>query len=310
MEIIRKTRIEGVLPERVDFNYIELKNELDNKLMMYRGKEKTNASNYKERKADRARLNDLARSLNDDRKQLKQQLLAPITNGSPDDPSYSDKIDNLIGAIKMVVGEIDNGIKEYEESEKLKKRDNIINYFASHWKDTFSQSPYVSCFNSSHWQNFAEEQMNRKRNAWLNATCDDEFIRGEIHAEISRCAQAYKLIEATYKDEDELTKTKAFDALAEKFNTADSIEVVNAHKEQIKRIEEREKAIKEAQEAEMVNKVNLQEPIGPSGAKPKIYSCTMKFVGSADAFKNLKEYLDINNNITYKVVEHMTEIQQ
>ena len=126
MEIIRETRLEGVLPERISFNYEELKNELDERLKVYQGKEKTDASNYKERKADRARLNDLARSLNDDRKQLKQQLLSPLTNGTPEHISYSDQIDQLIGSIKMVVGEIDAGIKEYEDGLREAKRTDII----------------------------------------------------------------------------------------------------------------------------------------------------------------------------------------
>lgn len=310
MEIIRETKLEGVLPERINFNYEELKKELNEKLQRYQGKEKTDASNYKERKADRARLNDLARSLNDDRKQLKQQLLAPLTNGTPEHISYSDQIDDLIGAIKMVVGEIDNGIKEYEESERAKKRENIIGFFKSHWVETFAESPFKSCLNSAHWQNFAEEQMNRKRNAWLNATCDDEFIRCEIRAEVSRCAQAYKLIETTYKDEDELTRTKAFDALAIKFDTAEAMSVVAAHKEQVKRIEAAKNAKRIEEEKKMAAKVNLSEPVGTTGAKPVLYSCTMKFVGSAQAFKDLKEYLEMNNNITYEVVEHMTEIEQ
>lgn len=312
MEIIRETKLEGVLPERISFNYEELKNELDERLKVYQGKEKTDASNYKERKADRARLNDLARSLNDDRKQLKQQLLSPLTNGTPEHISYSDQIDQLIGSIKMVVGEIDAGIKEYEDGLREAKRTDIIAFFKSHWVDAFVTSgecAFDSIKNSAHWQNFAEEQMNRKRNAWLNATCDDEFIRGEIRNEVTRCVQAYKLIETTYKDEDELTRTKAFDALAIKFDTAEAMSVVAAHKEQVKRIEEAKNAKRIEKEKKMAAKVNLSEPVGTTGAKPVLYSCTMKFVGSAQAFKDLKEYLEMNNNITYEVVEHMVEIE-
>lgn len=312
MEIIRETRLEGVLPERISFNYEELKNELDERLKVYQGKEKTDASNYKERKADRARLNDLARSLNDDRKQLKQQLLSPLTNGTPEHISYSDQIDQLIGSIKMVVGEIDAGIKEYEDGLREAKRTDIIAFFKSHWIDAFVTSgecAFDSIKNSAHWQNFAEEQMNRKRNAWLNATCDDEFIRGEIRNEVTRCVQAYKLLDAQYKDEDEVTRIKAFDALAVSFDTAYAMSVVQAHKEQIAKVEQKKKEQAKQEEQKMAAKVSLSEPVGTTGAKPVLYSCTMKFVGSAQAFKDLKEYLEMNNNITYEVVEHMVEIE-
>lgn len=312
MEIIRETRLEGVLPERISFNYEQLKAELDARLELYRGKEKTNAQNYKERKADRARLNDLSRSLNDDRKQLKQQLLAPITNGTPDNMSYSDKIDQLIGSIKMVVGEIDAGIKEYEDGLRERKHEDIIAFFKSHWVDAFVTSGECeseSVKNSSHWQNFAEEQMNRKRNAWLNATCDDEFIRGEIRSEVTRCVQAFKLIDAQYKDEDEVTRIKAFDALAVSFDTAYAMKVVQDHKEQVARIEKNKREQEAAKEREMAEKVTLSEPIGNNGASPQMYTCTMKFVGTAQSFKDLKEYLGMNSGITYEVIDHMKEIR-
>ena len=69
------------------------------------------------------------------------------------------------------------------------------------------------------------------------------------------------------------------------------------------------KAETKQEEQKMAAKVNLSEPVGTTGAKPVLYSCTMKFVGSAQAFKDLKEYLEMNNNITYEVVEHMAEIE-
>lgn len=311
MEIVVSTKLDGVLPERIEFNYDELKKELDERLLKYSSKDKTDATNYKERKADRARLNELARALNDDRKNLKNTLLAPITNGTPDNMSYSDKIDDLIGMVKMVVGEIDNGIKEYEDGLRERKREDITAFFKSHWVDAFSESNNQVLINSKHWSNFAEEQMNRKRNAWLNATCDDEYIRSEIRAEVSRCVNAYMLICTTYKDEDELTKTKALDALSVKFDTADAMQAVESHKAQVAAAKKRDEERKRAEEASMANKVVLSEPIQPGqGAKPSMYSCTMKFVGSMAAFNNLKEYLEMNKDITYTVVEKMAEIEQ
>lgn len=311
MEIVLETNLDGVIPERIEFNYDELKRELNERLLKYSGKEKTDWSNYKERKADRARLNELSRALNDDRKRIKNKLLSPMTNGTPDNMSYSDKIDDLIGMVKMAVGEIDNGIKEYEDSLRESKRNDIIGFFKSHWVDAFAESGNSVLINSSHWMNFAEEQMNRKRNAWLNSTCDDEYIRSEIRAEVKRCVSAYMLILSTYKDEDELTKTKAIDALASRFDTADAISAVENHKAQVERAKKEEEERKRAEEASMAKKVVLVEPMEPSqGAKPSMYSCTMKFVGSMTAFENLKEYLAMNKDITYTVVEKMAEVKQ
>ena len=303
-----KIQTEISLPNRIDFNYTELKNELSARLQTYSGKEKTDITNYKERKADRAKLNALERTLNDSRNNIKNQLLAPMTEGSPDNMSFSDKIDDLIGMVKMVVGEIDNGIKEYEESEKSRKREDIMAFFRSHWTDAFSECGTV-ILNSRHWTDFAEEQINRRKNSWLNSTCDAESIREEIRTEVRRCVQAYMLINEMYKDDDELTRTKAFDALSVNFDTQATITIVNDHKRQSKLSAEVEERKRTEEEESMAKKVVLSEPINPSsGAEPEIYSCTMKFVGSVEAFRNLKEYLSMNKDITYTIVCPMSKV--
>ena len=310
MEIIRKTQLDGVLPERIEFNYQELKDELAAKLATYNGKDSTNRSNYKERKADRARLNDLARALNQERINIKKQLLAPIDYGTPENESFSNKIDDLIVSIKMVIGKIDAGIKAFEESEKEKKREDIMAYLHSHVVDTFAEDETFR--KSGHFDRWAEEQMTRRTNAWLNATCSNEFIQKEIRDEITRCANAVMLMKATYNDEDEVVLIKAKDALALDFDTNHMMQVVQSHKDQIAAIERANAEKAKREEAALAKKVNTAVPNaqGIAQSKPTIYSCTMKFVGTAEAFKNLKEYLSMNTDITYQVVKSMEEVKQ
>lgn len=310
MEVIRKTQLDGVLPERIEFNYRELKDELNKKLATYHGKNSTDRSNYKERKADRARLNDLARALNQERVNIKKQLLAPIDYGTPENASFSNQIDDLIGSIKMVVGEIDAGIKAFEESEKAKKREDIMGYLHSHVVDVFAEDETFR--KSGHFDRWAEEQMTRRTNAWLNATCSNEFIQKEIRDEITRCANAVMLMKATYKDEDEIVLVKAKDALALDFDTNHMMQVVQSHKNQVAAIERAKAEQTKREEVALAQKVNTAVPNAQSTtqAKPTVYSCTMKFVGTAEAFKNLKEYLSLNTDITYQVLKGMEEVAQ
>lgn len=308
MEFIQSTQIS--LPDRIDFNYDQLKDEISKKLETYKGKESTDATNYKDRKNDRARLNDFARSLSDEKKRMKSVLLAPMTNGSPENLSYSDQIDDLVNAIKATVTEIDAGIKAYEERLKEKKRSDIMTYLHSRVTEEFIHDVETQVYEKSgHFDRFAEAQMNRSRNAWLNATCSDEFIRGEIDAEIERCVQAVKLIEATTKDDDDLTKEKAKNALAIDFDTNHAIFVVTAHKAEVAAVKAREEQKRIEEEKSLAEKVVVSDPISVNGAKEPLYSCTLKFVGTVTAFQNLKDYLSMNENIKYTTVEQMAEVK-
>lgn len=308
MEIIQTTQLN--LPDRIDFNYQQLKDEIGKKLETYKGKESTDATNYKDRKNDRARLNDFARSLSDEKKRVKAQLLAPMTNGSSENLSYSDQIDDLVNTIKATVAEIDAGIKAYEERMKEQKRSDIMTYLHSHVTDAFINDESAQVYEKSgHFDRFAEAQMNRSRNAWLNATCSDEFIRGEIDAEVERCVQAVKLIEATTKDDDDLTKEKAKNALALDFDVNHAIFVVNAHKAEVAAVKAREEQRRIYEEHRMAEKVVVSDPIQVNGVKPTIYSCTLKFVGTVEAFQNLKDYLSMNKGIKYTTVEQMAEVK-
>ena len=308
MEIIQATKIE--LPDRIDFNYEELKSEIGKKLEAYKGKELTDASNYKDRKNDRARLNDFARSLSDEKKRMKSMLLAPMTNGSSENLSYSDQIDDLVNTIKATVTEIDAGIKAYEERMKEQKRSEITAYLHSQVTDAFAQDAEMQVYEKSgHFDRFAEAQMNRPKNAWLNATCSDEFIRSEIDSEIERCVQSVKLIDATYANEDDLTKEKAKNALAIDFDANHAIFVVNTHKAEVEAVKKREEQKRQEQERKLAEKVVVSDPIKVNGAKEPIYTCTLKFVGTIAAFQNLKDYLSMNNDIQYTTVGQMTEVQ-
>jgi hypothetical protein len=293
------------LPKRIEFNYEELKQELETKLSEYANKSSTNATNYRERKADRARLNELARSLDQERKNVKKTLLAPMENGTEDNPSFVKKVESIVGIIKMAVGEIDNGIKAYEESVKEDKRVVINGFLKSQVEDAFENLD-KEMIHSEHFSRWAEEQMNRKQNAWLNATCDMDFIEGEITKEVQRCVVSYMALRKYMESSDELTKIKGFNELRKSFDITAAMRVVEEH---IKELKEAQKAKvkKEEQQNQM-----LSEGISTKEGEPEepIYSVTLKFVGKASALRNLKDYLKMNeSDIKYQIVVNQAEVK-
>jgi hypothetical protein len=109
------------LPEKVGFNYEELKTGLQEKVSMYQTLVYTD-ENIQEAKKDKAKLNKLKKALNDERIRLQKEYLEPFN-------VFKGQIDELISIIDKPVSLIDKQVKEYDEIQKKKKRDEIEAYF-------------------------------------------------------------------------------------------------------------------------------------------------------------------------------------
>lgn len=309
MEFIRKTELNGCIPTRIDFNYGELKASLEDKLAKYQNVEKTDASNYKEHKNDRARLNDFARALNDEKKSIKKTLLAPMENGTTENPSFNSKIDELIGLIKMTSGQLDESIKNYEEKCKSEKREFII----ARMNDEVESS--ISCYGelfakSGHFARFAEENMTKKVGSWLNATTSEDAIIHGIKTEVARCVNEIRLVTKYIENDSDMVKLKASQELSISFDATKAIGVAQQVREDEELLSNKNKEEETRHSKEMATKVTLQEPISATGAKPELYSCVIKFVGTSQSLKNLREYLDSNPDIAFSIVQKMTAIQE
>lgn len=105
------------LPEKISFNYEELKQELVNKVEMY-----TNLVYTEEQigdaKKDKASLNKLKKALNDERIRLQKEYMEPFN-------VFKVQIDEIISIIDKPVLLIDKQVKEYEEKQKQEKREQI-----------------------------------------------------------------------------------------------------------------------------------------------------------------------------------------
>lgn len=117
-------KIEQVaIPEKITFNYEELKQELSDKVRMYETLVYTD-DQIKSAKADRADLNRLKKVLNDERIRREKEYMQPFN-------AFKAQINEIIGIIDKPVALIDKQIKEHEEEQRREKKKKIEKHFDS-----------------------------------------------------------------------------------------------------------------------------------------------------------------------------------
>lgn len=104
-------------PESILFNYEELKAEITEKTKMYETLVYTD-DQIKDAKADKAKLNKLKKTLNDERIRLEKEYLEPFND-------FKSKINEIIRIIDKPVAVIDKQVKEFEDKKKQDKYDAI-----------------------------------------------------------------------------------------------------------------------------------------------------------------------------------------
>ena len=108
-------------PDVIEFNYKELKNEIEEKVGFY-STLVYDEKQVKEAKADKASLNRLKTALNDERLRIQREYMEPF-NG------FKAQVDELIKVIEEPVGIIDKQIKEFDEKRKEEKVEKIKEKF-------------------------------------------------------------------------------------------------------------------------------------------------------------------------------------
>lgn len=110
------------LPEKLTFNYEELKHELTEKVEMYKTLVYTDEQ-IKDAKSDRASLNKLKTVLNDERIKREREYMRPFAE-------FKEKVNEIIKIIDEPIAMIDVQVKGYEEKKKEEKRTKIESFIA------------------------------------------------------------------------------------------------------------------------------------------------------------------------------------
>lgn len=161
------------IPEKISFNYDELKRELAEKIENYNV---AFYSDIKQAKTDRATLNKLKKALNDERIRLEKEYMKPFNE-------FKKEISDLIGLINEPLTLIDGQIKEQDEERKEAKKAEILELF-----NTIEKPDFLTL----------EQIFNPK---WLNVTTKLNAIEEEIKSRIEAIQQDLEIIQRLPKNQ-------------------------------------------------------------------------------------------------------------
>lgn len=159
------------IPEIIDFNYEELKNEISAKAHDYEVMVYTE-DKIKEAKADKAALNKLKKALNDERIKQEKEYMKPFTE-------FKSRVNEIIGIIDKPVAIIDAQVKEFEEKRVQTKKEQIQTY----WQEIENKPFFLKL----------ENIWNPK---WTNATYKMSDIETEINERITGVNTDVKTLES------------------------------------------------------------------------------------------------------------------
>lgn len=114
MELKLKT---PTLPEVIEFNFEELKQEITDKVSTYVGMVYTDEQ-IKEAKSDAAKFRKFTKALSDERIRIKKEVLKPYED-------FEKKVKELTGIADKAIDNIDKQIKGFEQKKKDEKREQI-----------------------------------------------------------------------------------------------------------------------------------------------------------------------------------------
>ena len=261
----------------IDFNYDEIKGELQTVLEKYQNLAFTDET-MKEAKNTRAHLNQLKTKIDNVRKDMKKRCLAPYE-------AFEAKIKDLTGLVDKPILQIDSQVKSYEDRCKQIKFENIQTFWNENAKDILPLVSFDRIFNEK----------------WLNATTTMKSINEEILKIVDDVKQGLDTISQLHTEFELQVKDKFLETL----NLAIALSENNRLKERQKAIEEQEKLRKEAElkaqqqaqnpaPAETPKQMDIVEEV--KKVEEQEYQIIFKVTATREKLSLLKQFLE-NNNI-------------
>lgn len=152
----------------IDWNYDEIKKEVQAKVEHYKNLV-YNEDQIKIAKTDRATLNKFITALENKRKEIKKQCLAPYE-------AFEKQLKEVVAIVNEPVLLIDSQVKNFEEQQKQLKLETICQFW-----DSIEKPEWLSI----------KQIFNDK---WLNASVKMSAIEGEIIVKLDRIAEDVKTL--------------------------------------------------------------------------------------------------------------------
>lgn len=265
MEFILKTDL-SVLPQTVEFNCEELKNQLAPKLAFYKNLVVTE-NGIKDAKMDKANLNKLKDAIETKRKEVKKQLLLPYD-------TFEKQCKEIVAMIDEPVKIIDKQIKAFDEIRKNQKYSELQAYFDSLDKPDFVKMEFV---------------LNPK---WGNVTAEIDTLKAEMSKAVADIIVDYSQINAMYGNLPIITAIRQ--KFAEKCDKSQTLVYASMLEHQYK--EEQKKALEHVQPTpEPVSTVQFQ-------SNEPLISGTFKVTCTKSQLISLRDFMK-SNNIHFELVK-------
>lgn len=160
---------EVALPQKIDWNYEELKAEITEKAKTYETMVYTD-DQIKLAKSDKAKLNHLKKALNDERIAREREYMKPFNE-------FKSQVNEIISIIDKPVSVIDKQVKEYDQIKKREKAKKCLEMFEE-----------LNC--NYDWLDYSKVS-NPK---WTNATFSMKKVQEEIEGKLSKIENDLKTL--------------------------------------------------------------------------------------------------------------------
>lgn len=286
MEFLIKTDLKTI-PERIDFNFEEMKSELSEKLATYNALVVTEDS-IKSAKADKANLNKLRTAVEDKRKEIKKLCLAPYEG-------FEKQCKEIVALIDQPIKSIDGQIAVFDQKLQDEKWEQISGYYKAEVKELISVVPLEKIV-SPKWKNKTES---------LETVCNGigdtlDRIRTELETLDESCPEEFR--------------AQVKDVYLKKYSLSEA-------RQEYKRLEERKRQLAEmearkieaskqkpaevptpAPEPVQIAETPAPEVVETTSKPAPLYSVAFRVKGDKAQIVALKEFLN-RNNISYEVIK-------
>lgn len=279
MQLILAQNLEEILPAEIQFNFDELKSELESNLAKYKGKQVT-ADRIAEAKADCATLNKVWTFIDDCRKRVKKECLKPYE-------TFAAKTDILLALINETRMEQKTQLDAFENARKQARMNAINEFWDSHAQHLRGLVTIQKIWDSK----------------WLNQTCAETKWQTEIIQKIQTITNDIQSLNSVTKEEDERIAVKS--AYLESLNMGDSLRKLDELRERKKAIaaleSEKAKEKKSAVPQKATEKAR-EEPASQEPVQDKVLTFTLRFTGPKSKLVALRRFMD-ENGIQFEKVE-------
>lgn len=199
-------------PAEISFNFNEIKQGLSEQMEIYKSMEVTEEV-LAERKKDVTTLRNMAKAIDDKRKEVKNSLMIPYVE-------FEKKAKELIEIINEPIELINKQVKEYEEKQKAVKKQKAYDYYLQKMGGQSETLEFDEVFKES----------------WLNVNTSFKSIKNDIDTAVENRIADIETIKAMESEVEE----KAMATYKATKRLADALKVINEYEAQKKAILEAE----------------------------------------------------------------------